>query len=139
MLKLKLHHIGLCVDNIERHRPIYTAVGYAERTDVIHDPAQTAYVQFFLLSGADHYLELVAPDGPESKLARAVKKNQLLNHLCYAVSDVAETCRSLEKAGWRLISEPEPAVAFEGRSIAWIASPDMLIVELVEAGPPGSL
>ena len=137
--QLSLHHVGVAVDNIDHHRGTYTAIGYVERTGIIHDPVQTAYVQFLALPGADHFVELVAPDGPESKLARAVKKNQPLNHLCYRVADIADACQSLENLGWHLISHPTPAVAFEGRRIAWLATPAMLLVELVEKGAPGTL
>lgn len=127
------------VENIPEKREAYTLLGYSARTGMIHDPAQTAYVQFFRLPGADHYLELVAPDGPESKLAKATTRRHPLNHLCYVVDDIVATCGLLEAHGWWLVSEPTPAIAFEGRRIAWLSSPDLLIVELVERGPAGSL
>jgi methylmalonyl-CoA/ethylmalonyl-CoA epimerase len=138
-LRLDLHHIGIVVADIAEKREFYTLLGYSERTCVIHDPVQTAYVQFLRLRGADHYLELVAPNGPESKLAKAASRKHPLNHLCYSVDDIAATCSFLEAHGWSLVSEITPAVAFEGRRIAWVSSPDLLIVELVERGTEGSL
>ena len=137
--ELKLHHVGIAVEKIEKARDRYELLGYVERTRIIHDPTQTAYVQFFNLPGADHYIELVAPDGPQSKLSNAITRKQPLNHLCFVTPDIAGTCSALDGQGWRLISEPTPAVAFDQRRIAWLASPDMLIVELVEQGPDGSL
>jgi methylmalonyl-CoA/ethylmalonyl-CoA epimerase len=50
---------------------------------VLHDRLQTAFVQFLKLAGDRTYLELVAPDGHESKLMNAAKRGGL-NHLCYA-------------------------------------------------------
>ena len=136
---MRLHHVGVVVSNIEEKRAAYTLLGYTERTGVIHDPLQTAYVQFLRLPGSDFYLELVAPDGPDSKLTKATGRKQPLNHLCYAVTDVPRTCQLLLQNDWSLLSDPKPAVAFEGRLIAWVSSPDLMITELVERGLPGSL
>jgi len=138
-LQLDLHHVGVVVEKIEEKREAYGVLGYSERTGIIHDPLQTAYVQFFNLPGANHYLELVAPDGPESKLAKAIKRKQPLHHLCYVVNDILAACALLQAHGWWLVSEPTPAIAFDQRRIAWLASPDLLIIELVERGPEGSL
>ncbi len=74
--------------------------GYALATPVIHDPLQTAFVQFLRLAGDRTYLELAAPDGPESKLTTAAKRGGL-NHLCYTVGVCSKKrSRSLKKAGW---------------------------------------
>ena len=138
-LGLKLHHIGIVVKQIDEARALYEFLGYEARTPILHDPVQTAYVQFLRLAEADHYIELVAPDGPESLLAAAASKKIPLNHLCYLTADIDETCRTLEAEQWRLVSEPTLSVAFVGRKIAWLVSPTRLIIELVERGPAGSL
>lgn len=136
---LKLHHIGIVVPRIEEAVSAYRLLGYTERTGIIHDPAQTALLQFLRLSNADHYIELVAPDGPDSYVAAAAARKNPLNHLCYTSVDIFCTCNLLQSGGWRLISDPAPAVAFDGRLIAWLISPAKLIVELVQQGPEGSL
>jgi len=138
-IDLKLHHVGVVVADIEKARQTYDLLGYMERTAIIHDPTQTAFVQFFQLKDADHYIELVAPDGPESKLSNASKKRQPLNHLCFSCPDIHATCEALRSRGWLLISAPTPAVAFDQRPIAWLANEAALLVELVERGPEGSL
>lgn len=136
---LRLHHVGIVVSDIAEKRSVYTLLGYTERTGIIHDPAQTAYVQFLQLGDSDVYIELVAPDGPESKLAKATARKHPLNHLCFAVDDIESACATLVGLEWMMISAPTPAVAFEGRKIAWVSSPDLLITELVESGSAGSL
>ena len=139
-LGLKLHHIGIVVKQLDESRTLYDFLGYQQRTPVIHDPIQTAYVQFFKLAEADHYIELVAPDGPDSLLAAAAAKKLPLNHLCFATPDIRYTCNTLEANAWRLISEATPAVAFDGRKVAWLINPPTrLLVELVEQGPVDSL
>ena len=82
---LRFHHIGLVVRAIEEFRAFYVDVlQYSPRTPVIHDPIQTAFVQFFSIRGSDHYIELVAPDSDRSKLWKASRKGMPLNHLCYS-------------------------------------------------------
>jgi methylmalonyl-CoA/ethylmalonyl-CoA epimerase len=137
---LRLHHVGVAVRTIEESRPFYiNALGYRERTPVIHDPVQTAYVQFFSIPGADHYIELVAPDSATSKLREASRKGLPLNHLCYSCANIANSVAYLKESGCFIIQGPVPAVAFDGRLIAWLMTPDSLLTELVERGPEGSL
>ena len=137
---LRLHHIGLVVGTIEEFRAFYIDVlQYRERTPVIHDPVQTAFVQFFSIPGADHYIELVAPDSETSKLRAASRKGKPLNHLCYSCENIVHTVSFLKESGCFVIQDPVPAVAFDERFIAWLMAPDGLLIELVERGPEGSL
>ena len=137
---LRLHHIGLVVRAIEEFRAFYVDVlQYVQRTPVIHDPIQTAFVQFFSIPGSDHYIELVAPDSDTSKLQKASRKGMPLNHLCYSCEKIAHMVSFLKESGCIVIQDPVPAVAFDGRLIAWLMAPDGLLIEIVERGPEGSL
>jgi methylmalonyl-CoA/ethylmalonyl-CoA epimerase len=137
---LRLHHVGLVVPKIEEARPFYLDVlQYREQTPIIHDPIQTAYVQFFSLPDANHYLELVAPDSVNSKLQEAARKGKKLNHLCYSCENIAAMVSFMKDSGCFLIQNPVPAVAFDGRLVAWLMTPDGLLTEIIERGPEGSL
>ncbi len=135
-----LHHIGYAVKAIEPISDSYvTRFGYSVCTPVIHDPLQTALVQFLSLPGDRVYLEFVSPDGPDSRLANAVRKGGGLNHLCYIAGDLEKDADRLVENGMILISPPQPAVAFAGRRICWLMGDDMLPIELVEQNGPGDL
>lgn len=137
---LRLHHIGIVVPEIEEFYAFYVNVlQYKQRTAVIHDPVQTAYVQFFEIPESDHYIELVAPDSDTSKLREASRKGMPLNHLCYSCENITHVVSFLEESGCMVRRYPVPAVAFDGRSIAWLMTPVGLLIELVERGPEGSL
>ena len=129
----KLHHVGYATKLIgpvaEQYRLRF---GYEICSDVIHDPFETALVQFLRLPGDLVYLELFAPDGPESKLVSAARRGGNLNHLCYTVGQLEETISSLEKNGMRLISEPKIAMAFARRRICWLIGDDGVRIELIE-------
>lgn len=137
---LRLHHIGIVVRGIDEFRSFYVdLLQYRERTPVIHDPIQTAFVQFFSIQGADHYIELVAPDSESSKLQEACRKGKTLNHLCYSCGNIAAMVSFMKDSGCFVIQKPVPAVAFDGRLIAWLMSKDGLLIEIVERGLEGSL
>lgn len=137
---LTLHHIGVVVKDIPRAAAGYIETyGYEVKSAVIHDPQQTAHVQFLQLPGDAVYLELVAPDREASKLTNALKKGGGLNHVCYSTADIEAACRDLRGRGLFVLQPPVPAVAFDGRRIAWLMGPDGVPVELVERGPAGSL
>lgn len=132
-MKLNLHHIGILVTDIARTVQTYLSrYNYAVVTDVIHDPVQTAYVQFLRGGDCEPLIELVTPDGPASKLTNAVKKGAGLNHLCYSSDDLEADCRHLRSSGMVLLQSPILAQAFPGRRIAWLMGRDCIPIELVE-------
>ena len=134
---LVLHHVGYAVPVIEPIARNYAArFGYLAATGIIHDPLQTAYVQFLRLAGERSYLELVAPDSEKSKLTSTVRRGGGLHHLCYTCGNLEQTIAHLELTGMRLISDPKPAAAFGGRRISWLMAGDPLPIELVERRGP---
>jgi methylmalonyl-CoA/ethylmalonyl-CoA epimerase len=138
--KLTVHHFGIAVPDIGPATNLYVQrFGYSVESPVIHDPLQTAYVQFLRLPGDHAYLEFVAPDSPQSKLAAFVKNGGGLNHICYGVVDIEAAVRELRATQMITLCEPVAAVAFPGRRIAWLLGRDRVPVELVEQGEPGQL
>lgn len=132
-MPLALHHLGVAVKDLEAAAAVYTArYGYRKSGGPVHDPVQTAHVLFLELAGQAFCLELVAPDGPQSKLSNAVKKGGGLNHLCYLTEDIEQSCATLRQDGMYLLQEPTPAAAFAGRRIAWLMGLDGIPVELLE-------
>ena len=137
---LSLHHVGYAVSRIEPATELYrNCFGYEVCSPIIHDPIQTAYVQFLRLPGDHTYLEFVAPDGPASKLTGAIRKGGGLNHLCFSIADIDAAAKQLHEKGMRVLTEPVPAAAFPGRRIAWLFGEDGLPIELVEKGTAGEL
>jgi methylmalonyl-CoA/ethylmalonyl-CoA epimerase len=137
---LALHHVGIAVADVATATTLYIQrLGYIVASPIIHDPAQTAFVQFLKLPGEASFLELVAPDSYASKLSAVVSKGGGLNHLCYSTKDIEAAVEHLRSTGMVTICEPVEAVAFPGRKIAWMLGTDRVPVELVEAGEPGQL
>jgi methylmalonyl-CoA/ethylmalonyl-CoA epimerase len=130
---LRLHHVGYATKLIEPLAAQYVLrFGYEICSDIIHDPLETALVQFLRLPGDRVYLEFFAPDGPESKLLSAARRGANLNHLCYTADKLEEVIAEMEENGMRLISQPKVATAFEERRICWLIGDDGLRIELIE-------
>ena len=133
MLPLRLHHVGQAVAHIApAAERLIRAFGYETVTPILHDPLQTAFVQFLRLPSESSYLELVAPDSPASKLTQVARRGGALHHLCYMAGPLEVEIARLEGLGLRLISEPKPAVAFAGRRICWLLGQDQVLTEIIE-------
>lgn len=134
-IALKLHHVGHLVKDIKAAAQSLTQeYGYRIETKVIEDQVQTAFVQFLRLPKSTSWLELISPNGGNSKLSAALKRGGGLHHLCYEVEDIDQACIELRNRKLVLLSKPVPAVAFGGRRIAWFIDNTRLLTELVEAG-----
>jgi methylmalonyl-CoA/ethylmalonyl-CoA epimerase len=131
-----LHHIGYLTDALEAEAARWEAdFGYERDGPIFEDATQTARVCFLRQPGAGHWLELVSPWGESSKLARAVQQKVTLHHLCYETADLLSALESLRARGWLPLGVPVPAVAFNGRLIAWAMDERRTLIELVQAGP----
>jgi methylmalonyl-CoA/ethylmalonyl-CoA epimerase len=137
---LRLHHIGILVANIPAEVELYVSrFGYQVRSALIHDPVQTAFVQFISLPSESNYLEFVSPDGPDSKLSNGLRKGGGVNHLCYSTLHIDNTVQQLWESGMFVLQGPVPAAAFPGRKIAWLMGSDSVPIELVERGPDNEI
>lgn len=133
---LGLHHIGYLVRDVEEAAAHYIQLlGYQRESVAIDDPTQTARVLFLRQPGAHFWLELIAPLGPESKLATALRKGGGLHHLCYEVEQLEPVLAHMREARCFVLCAPVPAVAFGGRRIAWVMDSKRALFEFIEKGP----
>ncbi len=129
---MRMHHIGVVVPDLDKAADRYVSrFGYLVVTSKIHDPAQTAFVQFLRLPGDRACLELVSPDRANSKLSHALSRSVPLNHICLATSNIEKSFRHLRANGMMATAHPTPAVAFNNARIAWLMGTDRLLTELV--------
>lgn len=130
-----LHHIGIVVASIEQSLPGYlAALDSHATTGVIHDPLQRANVLFLRTNPTERVqLELVEPAGEHSPVQGFLLKGGGMHHLCYEVADMGAALQSLRKRGAMIVSEPQPAVAFGGREVAWAMTREWMLIELLSA------
>ena len=131
---MKLHHVGIVVDDIESGIQRYKALfGFVPVTEVTDDPIQKVSVVLLSNPEADGVpIELIAPLTDDSPVSNILKGNVRLYHLCFLVENIEETLKNFRSNGAIVISGPVPAELFEGKRIAFLYTPDKYVVELLE-------
>ena len=134
MPESRLHHVGYVVASISGSAPQF-AKSLRLRWDgqVIHDPLQFVKVTFLPANlPTESTIELVEPVGPRSPIRKFAEAGGGLHHVCYEVDDLQEQIKHSQAAGANLVRVPLPAQAFGGRRIAWVVTPENLLVEYLE-------
>jgi methylmalonyl-CoA/ethylmalonyl-CoA epimerase len=129
-----LHHVGFVVSSISQvGREFARSIAGEWNGNIIHDPLQQARVTF-MQCGADGNpaIELVEPDSEKSPLNKFVAKGGGLHHICYEVDSLETQLASCRLNGSLIVKQPLPAVAFQGRPIAWVYTKEKLLVEYLE-------
>lgn len=130
--------MGVAVHDIHAAIPVYQDLfGYKLLSGPYDDPQQQATVAFLGFGKLhDFVLELIAPLGEDSHVARLLKKGGGAYHVCYEVADLEKTLSDLRMRRCLIVQQPTPAVAYQGRRIAWVMLPTRQLMELVERGGP---
>lgn len=130
---LALHHIGIAVESINFGSNLYLAMGFTASTPIYHDPIQKVRVQF-INTGSNVLIELVEPAAPDSPVSNFLNKRGAgFHHLCYLVDNIHQMCEYVREQGGIITCTPVPAVAFDGKLIAFVYW-HKTIIEFVEQG-----
>jgi methylmalonyl-CoA/ethylmalonyl-CoA epimerase len=129
-----MHHIGIVLDSIDAEVSSYErALNLRVMNGPFIDPLQEAKVIF--LSGgqsSEPAIELVEPTSETSPVAAFLKRGGGMHHVCYVTKDLDRELVRLRTQGALLVRRASPAVAFQGRRIAWVYTRQRLLVELLE-------
>lgn len=134
---LRLDHIGYAVTNIEEYVRDFLTPLFQPRSisPAVEDPIQRVRVAFVTLASGER-IELIQPLDEGSPVSKVLKgRNGGLCHLCFAVDSLPSAIEEFRKKGCLVFSGPTPATAFDGRSIAFLFTPQRDVIELVEAEP----
>lgn len=132
---LRFHHVAYAVASIEAHieRFINPLVEPVHISTPVEDPLQKVRVCFVTVPGGA-VIELVEPLGTDSPAQAFVgDRRGGLYHVCYEVQDLDATVAKFRAKRCLLLSKPTPAVAFGGRRVAFLLTPERDLVELLEA------
>ena len=137
-LGFKLLHVGVAVPSLGPTTELLSNLfGYKVVSGPFDDPIQKVAVSFLAKSDEDvAEIELIAPLSVDSPITSMLAKSGGgAYHLCFETSDLEEALLHAKKNGCMVVSPPVPAVAFDGRRIAWIYTRSRQLFELVESNP----
>ncbi len=86
-MSLKLHHVGVVVESIEKAKEFYEKLGLSvgPTYDIKEYNAKVAFIPV-----GDARIELVEPTNPEDGLGKFLKRGGGLHHVCYTVDNIEE-------------------------------------------------
>jgi methylmalonyl-CoA/ethylmalonyl-CoA epimerase len=131
-----LHHLGFVVADVATGMEGFVH-SLAAMWDgrIYEDPHQRVKVAFLAIRPGDPLIELVQPAAEDSPVRRFLtERGGGLHHVCYEVGDLEQEMAAMKARGSLIVRRPKPAVAFDGRRIAWVLTAEKLLVELLERG-----
>ena len=132
-----IDHTGIAVEDIDASISYYQDVlklPLVHRETVIEQGVDAA-----LFDLGDSHIELIAPLGPETGVAKFLeKRGPGLHHIAYRVDDIEASLAALAAAGVRLI-DATPRAGIRGSRVAFLhpASTGGVLTEIVEPAPEG--
>lgn len=132
---MRFHHVGYAVRDLQAYldgfaMPLFQPLAVSA---VFEDPIQHVRVCFLTMQGGT-LLELVEPFGAGSPVESVLAAGRGgLYHLCYEVENIETELVRFRASGCLPLGKPAPAVAFEGRRIVFLLTPQRDIIEFVEA------
>ena len=135
-LGFKLRHVGIAVPSLgPATEALADLFGYRVVSGPFDDPIQKVSVNFLTQSDQDvAEIELIAPLSDDSPIASMLRKSGGgAYHLCFETTDIEQALVHAKNNGCVIVSPAVPAVAFNGRRIAWIYTRSRQLFELVES------
>lgn len=127
---LVFHHVGVACTDIAAEVQRLECLGYARETPEFVDTLQG--VRGIFLAGQQPRLEILEPlDNASGVLTSWLRAGTKLYHLAYEVVHLDDAIASMRRSRAKLVVPPTPAVAFQGRHIAFLMLPNRLLVELI--------
>lgn len=114
---MKLHHVGIVVNNIQESLGELKRYLRFETTSAIM-PVGSQKVSICLLKIGDPFLELIEPASPDSAISEFAKSGGGIHHLCFEVKDIQTELESLTKKGATILVNP--IKGFDERRIAFV-------------------
>lgn len=114
----RVGHIGIAVEDVDSVAKIFEDLFGIELAGKHGAPGQPVKVAMLKTEGT--ILELVAPTGEESSLAKFLKtRGNAIHHISFEVEDIDAALSHLKRKGVELVDR-EPRVGAEGKRIAFI-------------------
>jgi len=132
---MRKHHLGIAVADINKSVSAFRSLGWIWDGQIIDDSSRNVKLAFLKKDDSDEVIELVSSvndKSPVSHTLEIMKNVPTPYHICYEVNDLEKVIDILKKKKFILTDKPKPAVAFDGRRVAFMLSKDAGLIELLE-------
>ena len=129
---LEFHHIGVLVDDIDQSLETYRGLFDTTEVSGPFDISSQGVRVSFLKMDKGH-LEFVQATDSSTILDQMKKRKVKYYHVGYLTADIEQTIDSLCERNFKHLSTFE-SEAFDGRKCAFLFSPEMHLIELIEKG-----
>jgi methylmalonyl-CoA/ethylmalonyl-CoA epimerase len=114
----RIDHVGIAVEDLDAAIALYDR-DYDLKL-VHREIVQEQGVEAVLLDVGENHIELIAPLGPETTVAKFIAKNGPgMHHVAYQVEDIEAEIARLQEAGIRMIDR-EPRTGIRGSRVAFL-------------------
>ena len=113
---MKLHHIGIVVNNIQESLGELKRYLNFETVSVIM-PVGSQKVNICLMKIGEPFLELIEPASADSAIGEFARSGGGIHHICYEVKNIELELESLAKKGATILVNP--VKGFDKRRIAF--------------------
>ena len=115
---MRLHHVGIAVDDLDAAIEMYRTTFGAELTHRAANDADGLKAAFLQVGEAE--IELLAPLRDDSAVGKFLaRRGPGMHHVAYGVADIREAMAGARAAGMELI-DVEPRVGMHGTLIAFV-------------------
>ena len=114
---MKLHHIGIVVNNIQESLGELKNYLNFETTSAIM-PVGSQKVNICFLKVGEPFLELIEPVSPDSPISEFARAGGGVHHLCFEVKNIESELETFSKKGATILVNP--IKGFDERRIAFV-------------------
>ena len=127
---MKINHIGYMIGE-QQAIESFIALGYQQKSAWADDVERGVWICF--VEKDTYQVELIVPKDEQSTIYNMYKKlGNTPYHICYEVRDLEQTIIALKEQGYVLVQPRQKAIAFEGKSVAFLYSRKLGMIELLE-------
>lgn len=136
MKDLKINHIGIAVNNLEKSVDFYSTLLSLDKNKTYIEELPTSHVTAAFLDGKETSIEFITPLGDkETSVTKFLSKNgEGIHHICFEVENLEAKLEELSQNGFDLIDKT-PRMGARGHKIAFIhpKSSNGVLIELCQA------
>ena len=127
---MKFHHIGYLTSNFQKTVKEFSLLKYKVNSKIIDD--RRFKVQILFIKNSLNRIELIKPYNNNMGLKKLIKKKNFSYHFAYTSKSFNNDYNKLKKK-FKLIVNPTPAKAFNGRLVCFFKMKNDFIIEIIES------